>query len=271
MSNYSRPRLIDESDRYYQEHVRQFILQRDNQRAIRPPRQRDLFGGEAEAALRRWLGERLTLSDRRILEYAQRRGNSQIKKYREMDAVVLTPPKAIRIFEIKATLRASSLRRAMRQLRETQAILKTLFAPVVLTVLLVDTGIPTDEDIAALLADPETAPAIREGLQPPPETLDQVLATLPDLKLVDSLDAAGDSPQAATLLRFSVDDIIAIAGAENLHLDWAEDEVEEEEEPAAPVAPPAPLYSTQSEQEDDDDNPLAAALRKAMQQRPGEE
>lgn len=266
MTNYSRPRLIDSSDKYYQEYVRQFILQRENQRAMRPPRQRDLFGGEAEAALRSWLSAHHTLSERRILEYAQRKGRSEVKKYRELDAVVLLPPKAIQVFEIKATRRADSLRRAMRQLRETQAILKLLFAKVYLTVLLVDTGIPTAEDVAALLADPATDPAIREGLVPPPETLEQALATLPDLQLVADLAATTAATVPLTLLRFGVDDIIAIAGAENLHLDWAADEAEDEE-PSAPAAPPEPLYSTASPAEEDD-NPLAAALRKAMQQRP---
>jgi hypothetical protein len=68
------------------------------------------------------------------------------------------------------------------------------------------------------------------------------------------------------VLRFSVDDIVAIAGAENLSLDWDADD-EEPEEPAEP-RPASSLYASSSDEgrkpeDDDDDNPLAAALRKA--------
>jgi hypothetical protein len=264
MASYSRPRLVDEADSVYQQFLKQIRLQRDNQRAMRPPRQRDLFGGEAEAALRDWLGGQFSLSPKRILEYQQRKGRNQITKYRELDALVLTPPKAAQVFEIKATMRANSLRRATRQLRETQTILSMVYPRVTLTVLLVDTGIPTDADIAALLADPATPQAVRDGLVPPPPTLAQVLEALPELRLVASLDERPDDPQAIALLRFGVDDIVALAGRENLHLDWSHDD-EDDEDDQAPAAPQQPVYSTENEP-DEDDNPLAAALRKAMQQ-----
>lgn len=43
-ARFSRPRLIDEHDPRYRAHVEQMKLLRINQRAIRPPRARDLFG-----------------------------------------------------------------------------------------------------------------------------------------------------------------------------------------------------------------------------------
>jgi hypothetical protein len=266
MASYSRPRLIDESDKHYRKYVEQFKLMRANQRAMRPPRQRDLFGGEAEAALRQWLGAQLPLSERRILEYEQRQGRNQVKKYRELDALSLSPPKAAQVFEIKATMRAGSLRRAVQQLRETQQILRMLFPQVSLSVLIVDTGIPTPEDIQALLADPATDPALREGRVPPPPTLDEVLAELPLVRLATSLDERPADPETISLLRFGVDDIIALAGAENLHLNWEEDEADEES-PQEQSEPQKPLYTSGDEPDDDDDNPLAAALRKAMEQK----
>jgi hypothetical protein len=261
MATYSRPRLIDESDKQYRKYLEQFKLMRDNQRAMRPPRQRDLFGGEAEAALRAWLGQQIPLSERRILEYEQRRGRNQIKKYRELDALALSPPKAAHVFEIKATMRANSLRRATQQLRETQTILRMLFPQTTLSILIVDTGMPTAADIEALLADPETDPALREGLVPPPQTLAEVLATLPELRLIASLDERSADPELINVMRFGVDDIVALAGAENLHLNWEEDEADDE--PPAEPEPERPLYSSGGDDQEDE-SPLAAALRKAM-------
>lgn len=65
--SYARARLTTEDDRRYRAYVETFKLQRKNQKAIRPPRQRDIFGGQAEAALRDWLAARLPLDERRIL------------------------------------------------------------------------------------------------------------------------------------------------------------------------------------------------------------
>jgi hypothetical protein len=261
---FSRARLIDASDAQYRAFVRQIMIGKDNQRATRPPLPRELFGGEAEAALRDWLAQRFTLSDRRIVEYLEHRGRSAIKKYRELDAVVLAD-KAIEVFEIKASQKASSVRRAAQQLADTRAILSMLFRRVNTTILLVDTGIPTADDVAELMAA-EDAPSV------PPPTLDEVLALLPRVHLAASLDARDPDPEIVNLLCFSVEDIIAMAGAENLHLDW---DVEEEEEPEAieePEEPAKPAYAYTTDdppaaEDDDDDNPLAAALRKAMQGR----
>src|SRR5262245_47477738 len=164
------------------------MLGKDNQRAIRPPRARDLFGGEAEAALRDWLAQHYTLSERRIVEYLEHRGRSAIKKYRELDAVVLPDSKTVYAFEIKASRKAGSLRRATQQLRDTRAILGMLFHRVYTTILLVDTGIPDAEEVAQIMAE-EDAPPV------PPPTLDEVLAQLPQLRLIESLDQRDPNPE----------------------------------------------------------------------------
>ena len=103
---FSRARLIDTSDTQYRSFVRQIMIGKDNQRATRLPLPRELFGGEAEAALRDWLAQHFTLSERRIVEYLEHRGRSAIKKYRELDAVVLSDQKTVEVFEIKASQKA---------------------------------------------------------------------------------------------------------------------------------------------------------------------
>jgi hypothetical protein len=260
---FSRPRLTSADDKQYRAFLAQIMIGKDNQRAIRPPRARDLFGGEAEAALRDWLAQRITLSDRRIVEYLEHRGRSAVKKYRELDAVAIPDPKTIHVFEIKASQKATSLRRAAQQLRDTRAILGLLFHRVYTTMLLVDTGIPTAVDVAELMAS-EDAPPVA------PPTLDEVLATLPQVRLLGSLDERDADPTVVGLLRFGVDDIIALAGAENLHLDWDEEEDEGEAAESADPEKPRYAYTTDAPAEDeeaDDDNPLAAALRRAMKGR----
>jgi hypothetical protein len=227
---FSRPRLTSADDKQYRAFLAQIMLGKDNQRAIRPPRARDLFGGEAEIALRDWLTQRYTLSERRIVEYLEHRGRSAIRKYRELDAVVIPDPKTIHVFEIKASQKATSLRRAVQQLRDTRTILGMLFHRVYTTVLLVDTGIPTAEEVAELMAA-EDAPPV------PPPTLGEILALLPQLRLVGSLDERDPDPQVVSLLRFGVEDIVALAGAENLHLDWDEDDEEIVEDVDAAEAP----------------------------------
>jgi hypothetical protein len=267
-AKYSRPRLTDDQDRQYRAFVAQIMVGRDNQRAIRPPRARELFGGEAEAALRTWLAERIPLSERRIVEYQEHRGRNAIKKYRELDAVSLPDPKTVHVFEIKASQKAASLRRAVQQLRDTQTILRMLFARVRTTILLVDTGIPqtpaeAHEQLRLRLEDLAARGITPGGPLDPPPTLAEVLERLPQVRLAAALGDIDPDPQVVSLLRFSVDDIIALAGAENLHLDW-----DEEEEPAEPDEEPEGgyAYSTggEEEQADEDDNPLAAALRRAL-------
>lgn len=254
-TRYARPRLITADDKRYRAFVEQYILQRQNQRAMRPPRQRDIFGGQAENALRDWLATQLTLAETRILEYEEVRGRRASIKYRELDALALENRDSAWVFEIKASRTAESLHRALKQLRETCDILKLIFPRLSATILLVDTGIPTPEEVAALMSSAE-APLT------PPETLVSALTGLSRLHLADSLDTCrthwGDG---ATMLRFSVDDIVALVGAENLALNWEEDE-EVVLTPLAPDAPP--IYSsTEGEEGNEADNPLAAALRRA--------
>lgn len=257
MPTYARPRLLTEADKRYRAYVEGFKLQRKNNKPMRPPRQRDLFGADAEAALRIWLAERLALDERRILEYEEVRNRRGTLKYRELDALVLDGRTAW-AFEIKASRTASALRRGLGQLQETRAILRLLYPTVYISILLVDTGIPaTAAAVDALMA----------GERPPfrrPELLSEVLEAVPELRPMQSLDERGDDATTIGVLRFSVDDIIAIAGAENLHLDWEQDD----EEPEPDVEPKAAssLYTSSdadASSDDDDDNPLAAALRKA--------
>ena len=255
---FSRPRLITADDPQYRAFVRQIMIGKDNQRATRPPRARELFGSEAEAALRDWLAQHLPLSERRIVEYFEHRGRAAVKKYRELDGVSIPDTKSIQIFEIKASQKAASVRRAVQQLRDTRSILGMLYFRVYTTILLVDTGIPDAQAVAELMAA-EDAPSY------PPPTLAEVLEQLPQVQRADSLAARSPDPGVVNLLRFSVDDIVALVGEENLHLNWDEDEEEEDAEPPAEEKPGF-AYSTgeTAPDDDDDDNPLAAALRKAM-------
>jgi hypothetical protein len=266
---FSRPRLIDASDRQYREHLARIMLTKENQRAVRVPRARDLFGGEAEEALRGWLAEHYALSERRIVEYFEHRGRNAIKKYRELDAVALPDAKTVHAFEIKASRKATSLRRATQQLRDTQTILRMLFARVYTTILLVDTGIPQTpeearEQLRQRLEDMAARGVTPAGPLDPPPTLDEVLALAATPADIDP------DPQVVSLLRFTVDEIVALAGAENLHLDWDEEDEEAPHEPGEETEEGGYAYSTRgAQEEDDEDNPLAAALRKAMRDSPG--
>lgn len=251
---YARPRLITADDKRYRAFVEQFLIQRRNQRAIRPPRQRDIFGGQAEAALRDWLAGQFVLSERRILEYEERRGKRASIKYRELDALLLEDAQSAWVFEIKASRSASSLRRALAQLQETRTILRLLYPVVRATILLVDTGIPSAEEVAALMATPAAPPVA-------PQTLAETLAALPDIHCISDLAERSSDQSYTDLLCFGVADIIALVGAEQLALDWeADDELEDN----VPPAESGPLYTTtDADQDDEDDNPMAAALRRA--------
>lgn len=255
---FSRPRLIDAQDRQYRAHLARIMMTKDNHRPTRPPLARELFGGEAEAALRQWLGERFTLSDRRYIEYLEHRGRSAVQKYRELDAVAIQDS-TIQIFEIKASMNAASIRRAVRQLRESKELLQMLYRTVIPAILLVDTGIPkTAEDIAEIMAA-EDAP-----FEPPP-TLDDVLADLPQIMRVDSLDQRTGAEMA--LLVFSVEDIVAIAGEENVHLNWDEDELLADDKTAqADVEDSQANDQAPEPSGDDDGGAFAEALRRAMAQ-----
>jgi hypothetical protein len=254
MKRFNRPRLITQDDPAYQRHVAQMMLQRANQRATQPPSQRDLFGGEVETVLRDALAARFSLSERRILEYEERIGRSWQRKYRELDAVVMEGQSRIQVFEIKASRRAGALHRALRQLRDTRAILELAFPAVSVTVLLVDTGIVTEAERAELAAAADAPERL-------PQTLDRAIAEYEDLRRVPSLAELQPFPAATELVVVSLDDLIRLAGDVPLSLDWDEDEVAEVE-PPEPV-PEEPLYSTPDD--DEAESPFAAAFRKAGQ------
>lgn len=255
---YSRPRLIDADDRQYRAHVARIMMTKGNQRPTRPPLARELFGGEAETALRDWLGQQFSLSERRYIEYLEHKGRSAVQKYRELDAVVIDDS-TVQVFEIKASMKASSVRRAAQQLRESSELLRMLFRHVVATILLVDTGIPkTAQEIAEIMAA-EDAP-----FEPPP-TLEEMLATLPHVKLVASLDQRVSSE--TNLLLFSVEDIIALVGEEHLHLNWDEDEIADIDsvESVDAVSGGSELDSEQTDQAGEG-GAFAEALRRAIEQ-----
>ncbi|HEX6289978.1 MAG TPA: hypothetical protein VFZ66_12350 [Herpetosiphonaceae bacterium] len=255
MQRFNRPRLITQDDPAYQRHVAQMLLQRANQRAIRPPSQRDLFGGEVETVVRDTLAARLTLSDRRILEYEERIGRSWQRKYRELDAVVLDGQSRIHVFEIKASRRAGALHRALRQLRDTYAILALAFPGVSASIVLVDTGIVTAEERDALAAAPDAPERL-------PQTLDEAIAEHDELRRVAALDELQPFPAAIEVAVLDVEALIALAGDRPLSLDWDEDEAAEAEPPPAPEEH---FYSTP--EDDEAESPLAAAFRKANQGR----
>lgn len=250
MNRFNRPRLVTFDDPAYQQHVAQILLQRANQRGTRPPTQRDLFGGEAEELLRTALSARFDLSERRMLEYEERKGQSWQRKYRELDAVVVEGQARVHIFEVKASRRTGALHRALRQLRDTREILQLAFRSVSTTVLLVDTGLLTADEQAEIMAAEDAPERV-------PQTLADALAEHSEVRMVESLAALQTFPDAVELVVLSVDEIVALAAGAPLSLDW---ELDEEDEPATTPSPSsAPLYSTADEEE----SPFAAALRKA--------
>jgi len=253
--SYARPRLITAEDRRYRDYVAGFKLQRSNYRPIHLPRQRDLFGDQAESALRKWLAEQFTLTDQRILEYEERQGRRAVIKYRELDALILEDKRTAWVFEIKASRAASSVGRAVGQLQETRTILHLLYPLVHCTILLVNTGIPTAEEVAMLMAGPE--PPTRA-----PSTLAGTLEARSYIKLLTALKERSLDGENIDLVCFNAEDIIALVGAENLALDWeADDELDEESSPAPDNSP---AYSTAPDETDPpDENPFAIALRRA--------
>jgi hypothetical protein len=251
---FTRARLTNFADPQYRAYVQRMTMSRDNQRATRPPRQRDLFGGEAEAVLRAWLtAQGLGLSERRILEYEERRDRSSIRKYRELDALV-EAPRALHVFEIKASRAANALRRALGQLAEVRGALSLIAPQVTTTILLVDTGIPTAADVLELMRAPD-AP------HTPPPTLADVLEAQPKLVLVNHLTEITPGDERVSVIRFSLEQIVALAGDQPLHLDWEADD----DDTPPPPKPPA-IHTIGDDTPDDDDNPFAAAMRRALKE-----
>ncbi len=252
MIRFNRPRLITFDDPAYRQHVELMLLQRANQRAMRPSSQRDLFGGEVEELLRAALAARFELSPRRILEYEERIGQRWRRKYRELDAVVIEE-RRVHVFEVKASRTAGALHRAMRQLRDTLAILELAFRAPSATIIFVDTGVISAAEQAALMMAPDAPEQM-------PQTLDEAIARYPDLQQVTTLDALSAFPTRIELLVLQVDDIVELANGAPLSLAWDEDEHESDEAGPAPEAT-GPLYS--SSDDADGESAFAAALRRA--------
>lgn len=255
---YPRVRIHGVDDPQYRAYIANIMASKSNQRAMRPPSNRSLFGGEAEALLRQWLTQWYTLSERRFVEYDERFGRNLVRKYRELDAMVELSATHMHVFEMKATSQTRSVARGIRQLRETQNILKTICPRIECTLLLVDTGIMNADEIAELMAcddAPITAPL----------TLAEFIATNPGLRLWAAADYPGKpTPQTMDVVVFQLEDIRQLAGdtVETLHLDWS-DELEDVEE----VEPVVERYTSTSDADASDDNPLAAALQRALKER----
>lgn len=253
---YQRVRLHEQNDPRYRAYLASIMMSRNNHKAIRPASNRSVFGGEVEVILRQWLAMFHPLSDRRFVEYDERSGRQLIRKYREIDAVFEYGPRHVHLFEIKATSQVRSINRGLRQLNETTAILQSIMGTIHSTILLVDTGIITPAEVTILMAEPD-APTYA------PVTLEDFMR---DHAQTPIITPAEFTPHATTtqVVRFTLDDIVALAGDEApaLHLDWS-DELEDDDEPAEPT--PSPTYHSHDESDDDADNPLAAAMRRALE------
>lgn len=288
---YARPRLTTPDDQRYREHVAQFMVQRNHQRAMHPPQQRDIFGGQAEKALRGWLATTYELSDRRILEYEQRQYQRATMKYRELDAVVFDDRHTISVFEIKASRAPQSIRRAVAQLQETRTILRLLYPTVRTTILFVNTDILGSDGSVTEGADSHL-PAHPAGAFPDPrhsppaslampsvgmamplmahaqrstkssEVLADELPVHPALRQIFSLEDRHLDDSTIDLLILQVEDIIALAGAENLALDWSADDQQGDRRGDRPPSASMQGYSSHDE-DDDGDSALAEALRRA--------
>ncbi|MFD3162318.1 hypothetical protein [Herpetosiphon sp. NSE202] len=245
---FVRARLTTFDDPHYRAFVEQMTIARENQRATRPPRQRDLFGGEAEQLLREWLtAQGQALSERRILEYDERSGRQTIRKYREIDALVEVG-RSVHVFEVKASRSAHTIRKAATQLHDIRAALQLIIPRVYTTLLLVDTGIPDAEAVQALMRSPD-AP------HTPPPTIADIIGNQSRFHLIEHPEQAQQWPDQISIRRFSLDQLVAMAGDRPLHLDWALDDDEE-----VPSPLPIKRQTVADDPDDDTDNPFAALL-----------
>ena len=255
---YHRVRIHAVADPQYRAYIAKIMASKANHKATRPASNRSLFGGEAELIVREWLVQFHPLSDRRYVEYDERMGKQLQRKYRELDAVFEYDAQHYHVFEVKATSQVRSIGRGLRQLSETHSILRTVVPHVARTLILIDTGIISDEEVVALMQSDE-APFHA------PATIRSFFVENNHIPLADSADYQPDRQIAVSVVRFPLADICALATAQGieLHLDWSDEDEEPEE-----VETPAPTTYTSHDASDtsDDDNPFAAALRRAMDQ-----
>lgn len=252
---YQRVRIHEQNDPRYRAYLSNILIGRSNHKAIRPASNRSVFGGEVEVILRQWLAQFHTLSDRRFVEYDERSGRQLVRKYREIDAVFEYAPRHVHVFEIKATSQVRSIHRGLRQLNETTTILQTIMSSVNSTLLLVDTGIITPVEVAYRMAETD-APVYA------PVTLNDFMRDHPQTPIIQPHAFMPQDP-TTHIVRFEIDDIIALAGdsAHTLHVDWS-DELEDDDDVAAP--PSRATYQSHDETSDIDESPLAAAMRRAL-------
>lgn len=255
---YIRVRIHDDQDPQYRAYIANIMASKTNHKAMRPPSNRSIFGGEAEQLLRTWLSQWYTLSNRRFVEYDERLGTQVIRKYRELDAVIEVTSQHIHVCEIKASSHVRSISRGLKQLRETRAILQGIYPTITSNLLLVDTGIITTDEVAVLMADPD-APLT------PPQTLADFARNNPKIPLTTHAEFDPTDLKDIAVVHFGLDDICQLAGdtIDRLHLDWS-DELEEDED----SEPPAPTIIASHDSADvDAESPLAAALKRALDAR----
>lgn len=246
---YHRVRLHANDDPHYRAYLANIMASKANHRAMHVASNRAMFGNESEGIIRQWLHTFHPLSNRRFVEYDERTGKRLTRKYREIDAVFEYDETHIHVFEMKATSQARSIMRGIRQLNETRNILAQLFPAIYATLILVDTGIMTDE-AATVLMQQADAPMNA------PYTIERFYADNPHIPCYDSREYAPTHTDELAIVRFPLADIISGAEAAGitLHLDWDDDD--DEPEPVTPTTHTSGVHA-------DDDNPFAAALRKA--------
>jgi hypothetical protein len=259
---YHRVRLHDIDDPQYRAYISALMATKANHKAIRPATHRSLFGSEAEDVVRGWLTQFHPLSDNRYVEYDERTGTQLIRKYRELDAVQYPDATHIHVYEVKASGQLRSITRGLRQLNETRTILKRIIPHVACTLILVDTGIITAAEVAALMA---TADAPIN----PPGTLADYQRDHPEVPFYAHDQYHPRLDEATAVVTMAIADIVHLAGAgaDALHLDWSDeldDPRDDDEEP-----PITPGYTSHDADEGaQDDSPFAAALRKAAERAP---
>jgi hypothetical protein len=173
-----------------------------------------------------------------------------------LDAVVVDGQASVLVWEIKASRRPGSLHRALRQLRETKAILSLAFPSVACGVVFVDTGTITLAERAALAASDDAPERL-------PPTLDEAIAEHAELRTRASFAELLADGNGVEVLVLDVPAIVKLSGARPLSLAWDEDEIDEQL-PPEPNPLPAHVFSTSDE---DSESPFAAALRKANRKR----
>jgi len=199
---YINVRLVDFDNPSYGQFIAPFLLARATHKGGPVPA-RTQFGQQVEEALRGWLEERTALHARRVLGYTQVGGGRARPSYRELDAVELLGEQGVMVYEFKASRSPVSLSRGLAQLNKSRQILSVIFRQAAGVLFFVYT-------------DPETLPELQ-----------QVIAQIDYASpLADWTDRHRLETPLGVLL-WPVARVVEIAGAENLILDWEDEEGEE--------------------------------------------